>query len=192
MSEWVFTKVTDLESLFEEGVIVSFDSDGIAAGNLDDKWTIKNRVRPRWGIRIDRREEFHRNNNANTPPWNTTFLEEQKATLLHEILHWWRAVKGLEPQRPRLALSQSQYIENEKIIDQAAFGIVKERPDLMDVIVLELSTRRTCRFQYECSTPFLQYHRDLILRYLKGIGVPKFGDERTIRLLRFMSANQTF
>mgnify|MGYP001593044836 FL=1 len=78
MSEWAFTKVADLESLFEEGVVVSFDSDGIAAGNLDDGWTtIKTKgIKPRWKIRIDHREDVHRNNNANTPPWNTTFLEE--------------------------------------------------------------------------------------------------------------------
>lgn len=188
MPEWAFTKVGDLGLLFEEGVIVSFDSDGIAAGNLDER---KNSRPSRWEIRIDCREFVHRQCQSDFPaPWNTTFLEEQKATLLHEIFHWWRALKRLEPQKPRLALSQSSFIENERIIDQAAYGIVKDQPDLLDSIVLELSLRRTCFFRYERDTPFLQYHRDLVARYLKGIGVPRFGDERVIRLLRLMSANQ--
>ena len=188
MSEWAFTKITDLKLLFEEGITVSFDSNGIAAGNLSlgEK---KENVGPLWEIRIDNREDIHRHN-LKPPPWNTSFLEEQKATLLHEILHWWRALKGLEPLKPRLAFSQSLYIENEKIIDQAAYGILKDRPDLLDLIVLELSLHRTCLFWYECNTPFLGYHRDLVAGYLKGITAPKFGDEQLIRLLRFMSENR--
>ena len=186
MPEWAFTKVDDLEPLFEEGVIVSFDSDGIAAGNLSEG---DNKNRSYWEIRIDNRENIHRNS-SHLPPLNTSFLEEQKATLLHEILHWWRALKGFEPLKPRLALSQSSYIENEKIIDQAAYGIVKNQPDLVDAIVLELSLRQTCSFRYECDTPFLWYHRSLVVRHLKGIGIPRFGDWQFIRFLRFMSENR--
>jgi len=113
-------------------------------------------------------------------------LEEQKITLMHELIHIFHCHLTGEPLGCLYDVLGfgTMSCEYEKTVDRKALEIVR-RDGLFEAIVAELSFHPDCKWKYEVATPFFDFHRDLIsYRLLSQVGRLQFSNPQQIQLLR--------
>lgn len=162
-----FSSVRELHPLLAQGVEVIFCrrlSDGApdsAVGTIQALQRLnpgETSNQPSYRVSVKAQEPYSRK----ISPWKTTLLEEQQATLIHELYHGLRwAHIGL--RRFKNPLREAMI---EDAFNQLAYDMVRENQRLIANVVVEMTTRYNCRFYYRVPCiPFEKYHRELIHKH---------------------------
>lgn len=179
-----FYSISDLEPVLKSGVRVIFPRCRPVAGYGVASPVVPQRGNYLWEIKITA-DQYP--DNPTRAPWNTSLLDEQKITLLHEFIHLFNIENGFENAAHKKG--GEQHPEYEMTIDAHSISMVRHEPLLLENLVMDLTTRENCTFVYELlNIPFFHFHRELIRKHIGILSSKplKFGDRAQINLLKWV------
>ena len=180
-----FSSINELGAVFQHGLRILFRETMTTA----DGFSYKSPIGDQGLIIVRASGKFIFTRPTDLP--QLPYLEEQKVTLVHELIHaFHRTSKFTQFIRPHPLITSAEenarHKEYEHAIERATHRIAIHNHSLFEQIMYELSARPSCCFDYEVkSTPFYKFHARLLEKFLRDMPSPiNMVDERQMRLFK--------